>query len=620
MLASRFRRLASVGSGNPPGLRALVLATIVAGCPLVAGASLEVWYRHPWATVAGAVALFACTLAAELKPVPVDVQGERLVSLAFVFVVASQMILGWHWSVLIGAVGIALALAHARVPFERVLFNASVYALGAAAASLPGLVFATDHIGAGRYAVETALICASGLLFLAVNIGLVSWAMALSSGERFAGVLGDHIRHSGLAFVVMSLLSAQAVIFWNISPLLLMLLAAPLFTLNLYQRAAVRRRVAELAATIDSLTGLKNHRAYEDELPSALHDAAMEERSLALCLIDVDRFKQVNDRYGHLVGDEVLAALGRVIDDLATGKGYRLGGDEFALVLEDAEEGAAIALASTLHHRVAGVEFGGIAEAVTVSTGIACFPEHASDLLELKKCADRALYHSKRNGKNRSSVYRESTASESSPPPVGEGVARNARLRTAERLVSVVDARDAYVGSHSVAVADLAVAIGRQLGIGEEELVLLRLAGLLHDLGKVGLSDSILNKPGPLTHDELETMRRHPQLGFDLLHGLDLAPADEWVLYHHEHWDGSGYPLGLREAEIPFGSRIILVADAFEAMTTHRSYRRAISVESAMAELREGAGRQFDPLVVAALEAHLAADAAPLREEIGAST
>ncbi|MDQ3889372.1 MAG: diguanylate cyclase [Actinomycetota bacterium] len=615
---NRARRLPSVGSGYPPRLRALVLAIIVAGCPLVAAASLQVVHRHPGATVIGAVALFACALAAELKPVPVDVEGERLVSLAFVFVVASQMILGWHWSVLIGAVGIAIALAHARATRLRTLFNASVYALAAAAASLPGLLVAPDQMGAGRYAVETVLVCVSGLLFVAVNIGLVSSAMALSSGEKLATVLRDHMRHSGLAFVVMSLLAAQAVIFWNVSPLLLMLLAAPLFTLNLYQRAAVRRRVAELAATIDSLTGLKNHRAYEDELPSALRDAAIEERSLALCLIDVDRFKQVNDRYGHVVGDEVLAALSRVIDDLATGKGYRLGGDEFAVVLEDADEGAAIALASTLHHRVAGVDFAGVAEAVTVSTGIACYPDHAVELLELKKCADRALYHSKRNGKNRSSVYRESTAGESPPPPVGDGVPRNARLRTAERLVSVVDARDAYVGSHSVAVADLAVAIGRRLGLGEEELVLLRLAGLLHDLGKVGLPDSILSKPGPLTHDEMETMRRHPQLGFDLLHGLDLAPADEWVLYHHEHWDGSGYPLGLREAEIPFGSRIILVADAFEAMTTHRSYRRAVSVESAMAELRDGAGRQFDPLVVAALESHLA-DAAPVRAAIGAS-
>ena len=193
---------------------------------------------------------------------------------------------------------------------------------------------------------------------------------------------------------------------------------------------------------------------------------------------------------------------------------------------------------------------------------------------------------------------------------------RDARLRTAERLVSVVDARDAYVGKHSIAVAELTAAIGRRLGLEGEELRLLRLAGLLHDLGKLGLRDSILNKPGPLTVEEMEMMRRHPQLGFELLQALDLAPADEWVLHHHEHWDGSGYPDGLREAEIPFGSRIILVADAFEAMTTRRIYRRAISIESAVAELREGAGHQFDPLVVSALESHLAAMAVPVTEQI----
>jgi putative nucleotidyltransferase with HDIG domain len=178
-------------------------------------------------------------------------------------------------------------------------------------------------------------------------------------------------------------------------------------------------------------------------------------------------------------------------------------------------------------------------------------------------------------------------------------------LQTAERLVAVVDARDAYVGRHSASVGHLVESIGMVLGLDPEALRKLRLAGLLHDLGKIGIPDDVLNSPGPLSAEQQVMMRKHPEIGFELLDGLDLDPVDSWVLHHHEHWDGSGYPHGLAGEQIPFGSRIILVADAFEAMTTHRTYQRAISVEAAMAELRENSGKQFDPVVVNALGLHL---------------
>jgi HD-GYP domain-containing protein (c-di-GMP phosphodiesterase class II) len=148
----------------------------------------------------------------------------------------------------------------------------------------------------------------------------------------------------------------------------------------------------------------------------------------------------------------------------------------------------------------------------------------------------------------------------------------------------------------AISIAGTALAIGAGIGLFRQHVGILEL---------IGVPDEILNSPGPLSAEQKLLMRKHPEIGFELLEGLDLDPVDTWVLHHHEHWDGSGYPLGLAGEKIPFGSRIILVADAFEAMTTHRTYQRAISVEAAMAELRENAGKQFDPDVVTALGIHL---------------
>jgi diguanylate cyclase (GGDEF)-like protein/putative nucleotidyltransferase with HDIG domain len=526
-----------------------------------------------------------------------------------VFVVSGVLILGWAWGVLIGSAAIFFAQVPARPGPLRLAFNTAVYAIAAGVASLPELV---SQVGPhSNLGAVIGLGFLSGAGFVTANVALVCGAIGLASGHPVRKVMDDHLRHSGPAFTVMVFVVDQAVLVWRQSPYLLPLVGAPLFALNLYQRAAIKRRAAEVEAARDNLTGLGNQRAYEETIGGAIGGAAPGD-SWILYLLDVDRFKQVNDRHGHPTGDAVLARLGKLVEELAPGSGYRIGGDEFAVLLR-ADDPTAEAFPERLHDGLGALTFAGVTERVTISIGAAHFPEHALDASSLKRRADLALYKSKRNGKDRTSIFRPDE-------PLFEtdssAEADTGSMLAVRRLIAALSARYGRVGEHSTAVADLARSIGGTLGVESEDLDHLYLAGLLHDLGKISTPDAILLKPGPLTSEEREVMQEHSSVGFHLLDGLDLTPIDNWILHHHEHWDGTGYPDGLAGGEIPFGSRIILVADAFDAMTTERPYRRALSVEAALGELRDLAGRQFDPLVVSALETCLAAE--PDRVSAGA--
>jgi diguanylate cyclase (GGDEF)-like protein/putative nucleotidyltransferase with HDIG domain len=358
-------------------------------------------------------------------------------------------------------------------------------------------------------------------------------------------------------------------------------------------RAVEVARLSEIAMT-DQLTGLRNHRAFQEDLARELQRTSRTGEPLALVLLDVDDLKAANDTHGHQAGDELLQAFGATIraEPRATVCGYRIGGDEFAVILPGARALGGMELAQRIR---AATLAGTHGPSCTATAGIAeALGLRAKD--DLVREASLALVGAKRIHQD-VVVYAPDLKVETAPLAEDEHHTRT----LASALARAVDAKDSYTRSHCQTVSQLCAAIAAELGFGTDRLTRMRLAGLLHDVGKIGVPDAILNKPDRLTDEEYAVMKRHSVLGCDIVRAADMPVEARWVRHHHERFDGGGYPDGLAGEEIPLESRIILVADAFEAMTSDRPYRRAPGQEVAIAELRRHAGTQFDPAVVAAL-------------------
>ena len=593
----------------PPRLLRYVVAVIAVTVPVAVGAILRIASAPPPADVViGVLAFSAAALAAEAKPVPLDEQGHRRVSLAFVFLLSAQVLFGWQYAVPAALIAAAAVEVVERGVSLRGAFNTATYGLSAFASALPAFLLGVDgtRIGAANADTLVVLAFSGGGAYLVTNVMLVAVAVTLAQGVPLRRMSHEYMSHSGPAFVIMAFIAALAVSLWKVNPTLEILLAGPLFALALYQRYAYRTVLAVRDAETDALTALGNHRSFQTDLREALAMAASTRSAVSLALIDLDDFKSINDRYGHPVGDRVLQQVSEVLlEAFGSESAYRIGGEEFALILSDRPGQIAYADLERVHHRLWQSTFPH-GEPVTVSAGVATYPEHADDRDELLTVVDASLYWSKNHGKNRSCLYSDSVVRIYTPAEIANVAERTARLRAAEGLIRVVDAKDTYAGAHSQSVSRLAEGIARSMGLDLETVEQVRLAGLLHDLGKIAIPDRILQKPGKLDPDELRVMREHPELGYRLLEGLGVSPVDRWIRHHHEWWDGSGYPLGLAGDEIPLGSRIILVADAFDAMTSDRVYRAAGTSEAAFAELRRRSWTQFDARVVGALEEYLA--------------
>ena len=355
------------------------------------------------------------------------------------------------------------------------------------------------------------------------------------------------------------------------------------------------------AAGTDVLTGLANRREFEDRFALELERSIRSGRPMGLIVLDLDWFKEVNDRFGHEAGDRALRLVADVlrretrrIDIVA-----RLGGEEFGVLAPDAGEEESYHVAERLRRQVK-VAFAEHPRPLTLSCGVATFPASGGTHSDLMRAADRALYAAKDLGRDRSIVYRRGE------DEISMTVARRALTgRASPRLASLVSTAESVdrrkgTPGHSRDVERYAQALARELGLPEARVEEIGLAGLLHDIGTIGLSESVLSKSGALTADEWHEIRRHPEVGARILSTANLDAISEWVLAHHERPDGAGYPRGLRDGEIPVESQIIAVADAYAAMTARRSYRRGIGVERAREELRANAGTQFDAEAVSA--------------------
>jgi diguanylate cyclase (GGDEF)-like protein len=586
--------------GFPPRLFAYVSATAAASVVPLAAAlvALSGDGRRPgeWAVI---VACLGLAMAADSRPVSLDQKGSE-VSLAFVFIIVARVLFGWEVAVPLAAASVLVAELVRRRPLPRALFNGSAYALAASATFLPGLFVGPSHEPGLGGLIGGAFF--DGAVFLLVNVALVAGAISLAEQLPYAQTLLDDLRKGGAAYAVMASLAALTASLWALEPLLLLLLVGPVFTLILYQQSALRSRLAQRDALTDSLTGLGNHRGYQAALRDRIESHERDGIPFSLCLIDVDDFKSVNDSFGHPAGDDLLARIARLLLELPAAEAFRCGGDEFA-VLFGGGELAAVEAVAALQRALA--EDTDRWSHVTLSAGVASFPMHGADADELQRVADASLYWSKGHGKNRACVYSPTLVRAHSGAELEREAERTGRLRAATNLVKFIDAKDASTANHSEIVATLAAAIGTELGLDEETVAQLRLGGLLHDLGKIGVPDRILHAPRMLERDELAIVREHPEIGYSLLEGLELTPVDAWILHHHERWDGNGYPHGLGGADIPLGARIIHIADAFEAMTASRPYGEARSSMDALREIEAHAGTQFDPALTAAFARYL---------------
>ncbi|MFL5777359.1 MAG: diguanylate cyclase [Chloroflexota bacterium] len=366
-------------------------------------------------------------------------------------------------------------------------------------------------------------------------------------------------------------------------------------------------------ATVDRLTGVANRQALLGALFQEVERATRYDRPLSVAFVDIDHFKAVNDSYGHSAGDLVLRGVAQTLQEnlRASDQMGRYGGEEFMLILTetDVEDGSVLCekLRTLVQRRRFAVE-GNADLSVTISIGIAGGFGAQLRTDSLVRDADAAMYSAKSLGRNQTYVFAEPDEDARVPraPISASGRARAVEIGRAARdaatasLTEVIAPLPHYRGRPSPLIASIVADLARRLDLPEAEIDRLKVAAILHDVGKVAVPQELLEKPTALTSAEWRTVVQHPRIGQVILEqAAAVRDAVPIILHHHERYAGHGYPYGLRGNEIPLGARIVAIADAYDAMTNDRPYKGAMRHEEAIAELRQHAGTQFDPELVA---------------------
>jgi diguanylate cyclase (GGDEF)-like protein/putative nucleotidyltransferase with HDIG domain len=346
-------------------------------------------------------------------------------------------------------------------------------------------------------------------------------------------------------------------------------------------------QVERQQASTDALTGLMNHRGALQALEAAFDAAQAAASPFSLLMGDIDGFKLFNDTYGHVMGDDVLklaSAVVRKVADPMSGIACRYGGDEFLIVLPGLDKASATTIANEITEKLGRAEFRSENSIVPVSMslGVASYPDDGDTAPKIVAAADAAMYAAKRHaeGGHTSSIT----------------TTQDTTFGVLDSLVQAVDVKDSYTKVHCDIVAEYAVKLAVRLNLPEESQRALRIAGLLHDIGKLAVPDEILKKPAPLNAEEYKIMQRHVTIGEVLIREVpQLKEVIQAVACHHERYDGSGYPRGLAGEQIPLIGRIIAIADSYSAMCLDRPYRKGMSHDRVLTELVAGAGIQFDP-------------------------
>jgi diguanylate cyclase (GGDEF)-like protein len=355
-------------------------------------------------------------------------------------------------------------------------------------------------------------------------------------------------------------------------------------------------------AETDGLTGLVNHRVFQELLRVEVKRAQRHRRPLSLALVDIDGFKQLNDTFGHQIGDDVLetvaAQLAAVlrVNDIAA----RIGGDEFALLLPETNAQDAQVVAERAHDSIRRDTFNW-GTSLTISIGI-CGMRHATDADTLLRLADGALYWAKAHGRDAICQYSPELVEDLSHEQRGSRLLRNKALAGVRSLARAIDAKDHSTLLHSERVASLAARLAEAMDWSSARVAALRETALIHDVGKIGVPLEVLLKAGALTRDEYEVVKSHALLGAQIASEVLSDEQTAWLRGHHENYDGSGYPDGLAGDQIPEGALILSLADSWDVMTSDRTYSPAMNVTDAILECERCAGTQFSPNVVAMLK------------------